>query len=452
MAIPSINDLIKYTTSKLTGAAWNSNFSKIVNWITDGTADINVKTLTTSGSQTIGGAQNVLGDLTVNGTTTSAGNITTNGYFVGDGSLISNLSTNISKNWLINGGCILKDNADYTLVNNTYGTSVNRFFGMASGTAVSAGTFTQNTSSSIGQTGYSIKFSACTITGTGLIYLRSRIESKNAKMLKNNNLSFGCLCYQDTGSPLNYTVYARKANSVDDFTTTTNISNSGAIGVASSASVSLKYENFAVGDCSNGLEIEIKVECGAITTKNFEFTQLQLEINATASAFNNELINNTKFIDSYTASTNNFTLPYYQRIYSNVITGSPVSSINITGLDGNTDSDYYMKCFFKMSANCSVRLQMNGDTSANYLEGGVSVSNINLATVSATYSVISAYISSKTSSVKTICGARMISSASTGTFGGWWTNTTDNLTTLNITQSASATFNAGTIIELYARR
>jgi hypothetical protein len=32
-----------------------------------------------------------------------------------------------------------------------------------------------------------------------------------------------------------------------------------------------------MGDCSTGIEIEIKVECGAITTKNFEFTEMQLE-------------------------------------------------------------------------------------------------------------------------------------------------------------------------------
>lgn len=70
MAIPSINDLTKYTVSKLLGASWNANFTKIVNWFTDGTADISVKTLTTGGSATIGGSLSIAGSLTIAGAST----------------------------------------------------------------------------------------------------------------------------------------------------------------------------------------------------------------------------------------------------------------------------------------------------------------------------------------------------------------------------------------------
>ncbi len=41
-----------------------------------------------------------------------------------------------------------------------------------------------------------------------------------------------------------------------------------------------------MGDCSNGIEIEIKIECGAITTKDFELTEMQLELGSKASEFN----------------------------------------------------------------------------------------------------------------------------------------------------------------------
>jgi hypothetical protein len=40
-----------------------------------------------------------------------------------------------------------------------------------------------------------------------------------------------------------------------------------------------------MGDCSNGIEIEIKNECGAVTTKNFEQTELQLEKGSVCTAF-----------------------------------------------------------------------------------------------------------------------------------------------------------------------
>jgi hypothetical protein len=449
MAIPSINDLIKYTTSKLTGAAWNSNLTKIVNWFTDGTADISVKTLTTSGSQTIAGAQNIAGNLTVSGTTTSTGNITTSGYFVGDGSLISNLNTTQSKNFIINGGCILVDNAPYTLINNTYGTSVSRMYGMASGTAVSAGIFTQNTSSTIGRTGYSAKFSGCTITGTGLIYYRYRIASKNAKILKNQNLSFSCKCYQDTGAPINFTIYANKANAVDNFAAVTAISNSGAQGVADSAEVSLKYENFAAGDCSNGLEIIIKAECGAITTKNFEFTELQLEIGTTASSFNYETINLTAAINSYNSSFSN-----------PVILTSTASSINLTGLDGNTDIMYKIYAYFITAGTTTgasiLYLQMNGDTENNYVETGSTVDKLDLGSCATIhYNFIQMNVYAKSGGLRMICGNGSEEGSYEIMLNGYWNNTTDNLTSLQfktVSDTGTRTFEAGTRIEIYAVR
>ena len=37
----------------------------------------------------------------------------------------------------------------------------------------------------------------------------------------------------------------------------------------------IKLENVSLGDCSNGIEIEVYCESGAITTKNFEFGEWQ---------------------------------------------------------------------------------------------------------------------------------------------------------------------------------
>ena len=46
MAIPSINNLVTYVNTKLTGLQWNSNWQQIVNWFTDGNSDITVNNVT----------------------------------------------------------------------------------------------------------------------------------------------------------------------------------------------------------------------------------------------------------------------------------------------------------------------------------------------------------------------------------------------------------------------
>lgn len=49
MAIPSINDLVTYVNTALTGLNFNANFQQVVNWFTDGTADITINSITVNG-------------------------------------------------------------------------------------------------------------------------------------------------------------------------------------------------------------------------------------------------------------------------------------------------------------------------------------------------------------------------------------------------------------------
>jgi len=156
---------------------------------------------------------------------------------------------------------------------------------MATGTLVSAGTLTTTTASTIGRTGYAIKFNNVTLTGTGVVYLRTRIEANDAVKMKNQDCSFQAVVYHDVGSAKNYTIYINKADSANDFSAVTAIDNSGAISVSSATETQIKFEDVAMGDCSTGVEIEIKVECGAITTKDFEFTEMQLEVGAVITSY-----------------------------------------------------------------------------------------------------------------------------------------------------------------------
>ena len=182
------------------------------------------------------------------------------------------------RNAVINGcGIVDQRAADYTLVKDAYGIRADRFYGMATGTAVSAGVLTKTTTANCGITGHAFKFSGVTLTGAGIICLRYRMEAKDAVRFKNRTASFSCKLYHDAGNAINYTIYIRKANTADTFAAVTEIANSGAISVASAAETILEFLAVSMGDCSNGIEIEIKAACGAVTTKNFEFTECQFE-------------------------------------------------------------------------------------------------------------------------------------------------------------------------------
>jgi hypothetical protein len=203
MAIPSITALTRYINRKLRGIDWNNNFQKIVNWLTDGTADISFNTIETTNDISIGGDLDVVGDITAN-------------KFIGDGSEITNLNQ-WRKNFVINGNCQIKNNADYTLVKGVYGESVDRFDGLATGTAVSAGTFTQTTTASCGRSGYAIKFNQVTLTGTGQLYLSHKIYTTNAVNFKNAITSFSCQVYHNVGISVPYTIYINKCDDPNDF-------------------------------------------------------------------------------------------------------------------------------------------------------------------------------------------------------------------------------------------
>lgn len=196
----------------------------------------------------------------------------------------------VGVNAVINGGMIVAQRADLTLgssapaANAGYG-KVDRFQAWCTGTAVSAGTATQDTAATIGRTGYALKLSGVTLTGTGIAYVRHRIEANNSVRFKNQVASLSAVVKHDVGSAINYTLTVRKANTADTFSATTVIQTGSATSVASATETTIKLENISMGDCSNGIEIEVKAECGAITTKNFWLTELQLEPGVTATTF-----------------------------------------------------------------------------------------------------------------------------------------------------------------------
>jgi hypothetical protein len=262
MAAPNTSELIFYTNKPLNSSDYRTNWLKVIEWLTT-TYDVAFYNIVASGNVTA-----------VN--------------FIGNGSQLTGIDVP-ARNWLINAeGKIIKSSTAYTLVKDTYGTQDNYWYGMATGTAVTAGTFGQDATATIGRALFAHKFTGVTASGTGIVYLRYRMQSQNAKTFKNQIASFQALVYQNTGGAINYTIYVRKATALDNFTAVTEITNSGQLSVPDSTSTQIKLEEITMEDCSNGVEIEIKVECGAVTTKDFEFTELQFELGSVAESFSYE--------------------------------------------------------------------------------------------------------------------------------------------------------------------
>lgn len=222
-----------------------------------------------------------------------------------------------NRNIIINGDCRVNQRVTaYTLVKDAYTWDSSDLYGpdrhegMATGTAVSAGTWGQTATATAGHSGYAFTFAGVTLTGTGILWHRTRIEAKDACELKNQIASFGCYVWQDTGSTHNYTIYVRKANAADNFSAVTEIGHSAAQSVPSGGTAPgtfIKFEGLSMGDCSNGIEIEIKNECGAVTTKNFEQSELQIEKGSVCTAFE---------VRAYSTELSRCEI-YYQRFDSN---------------------------------------------------------------------------------------------------------------------------------------
>jgi len=196
---------------------------------------------------------------------------------------------------IINGGCQVAQDIAKTLSTTPQYGSVDMFSVKATGTAVSAGAITQVTNSTAGTTGYVLAITGVTITGTGILYTRYRMEAKDAVKLKNQLASFSCAVYHDVGSNIDYTIYVRKPTASDNYAGVTEIANSGAISVPNVTATTIKFENISLGDVSYGIEIEILISCGAITTKNFHFTEFQFNKGSIVLPFTSISLSNTQY-------------------------------------------------------------------------------------------------------------------------------------------------------------
>jgi hypothetical protein len=460
MTTPSTNDYPQYTNKPLNDADWLNMTQATVSAETDGTKDFTINSLTTTNGVTAG-------------TSVSAASITTTGVvtagsFVGDGSGLTNTSIQ-QKNFLINGDGRLNTLANYTLVNNVYSNKaingVNYWEAMASGTAVTNGTYnTNSTAAVVGRTGYSHVIENVTATGSGIVYLRYRMQSKDAVNFIGQKASFSSLVYHDVGSAINYTVTIRKANSADNFSATTVISTGTAQSVPDTTATAVKLENVSMATCGNGIEIEIKAECGAVTTKKFYFTEMQFELSTSATNYEYMLYE----------AIQPLAMKSMKLIYENTLVANATSLV-VSGLDLNTDLHYKVlgTIINNSTAAGSITLKFEtanthyyrrveyfgttGGWSNDVADGQASI-YIGATGGTNTVNLIDIDIASNaTQTGRAFVTSRAIAQGASATVSQWDLNcgfftSASNQTSFTLTGSVANTLGTGSIISVYARR
>ena len=148
----------------------------------------------------------------------------------------------------------------------------------ASGTAVSAGTITQDTAYTVAAaaTAYSCKIAGATITGTGKVFFRRFMESRDAVAFKNGYGFFSVLVRHDASTAINATLTVNYATAQDNFASVTNIATGAAVSVSSNTDtlVTAAIPNMGA-NTGNGIEVILEMDCGAVTTKDFWVTDWQ---------------------------------------------------------------------------------------------------------------------------------------------------------------------------------
>ena len=148
----------------------------------------------------------------------------------------------------------------------------------ASGTAVSAGTITQDSAYTVAAaaTAYSCKIAGATITGTGKVFFRRFMESRDAIAFRNGYGFFSVLVRHDASSAINAFLTLNYASAQDNFTSVSNIAVGAVVSVSSNTDTQVTIAIPNMGpNTGNGIEVILEMDCGAVTTKDFWATDWQ---------------------------------------------------------------------------------------------------------------------------------------------------------------------------------
>lgn len=201
------------------------------------------------------------------------------GAIVNTNSKATTLYTDFTKQGFIDGSCQVTQNTATISLTNSYKWGTVDLVQMKADGTVGGGNINQG--ASIGANLTSARFSSITLTGAGAVYAAKYIESKNSKKYKNAKCSIQFKITHNIGSAKNAYIIVNKCSLYDNFSSVNNISTSAAISIPSGTETLVKFENVSMGDCSPGLQIEFKLDCGAVTSKTIEMTDFQINIGST---------------------------------------------------------------------------------------------------------------------------------------------------------------------------
>ena len=237
------------------------------------------------------------------------------------------------KNFLVDPCCRVAQGLAATLSTTRQYGAVDLVQCWASGTAVSAGSITQDAAytNSGAATAYSCKLSGCTLTGTGKVFFRRWIESRDAAALRNKRALFSVLGFQDTGSNINAFLTVNTPTVQDNFASVTNIGTGATVSVPPNGTTAITAA-LSMGNCSNGIEIILEMDCGAVTTKDFYATDWQVCINTLP-----QICGVPRFEDDYQATLRYFekSWDYGTAVASTVFPGMSSCNLVVSTPSGN---------------------------------------------------------------------------------------------------------------------
>lgn len=153
---------------------------------------------------------------------------------------------------------------------------------------LTSGTLTQGEDTNYAS-GHYLHFSALTTSGAADVLAQFRMTSEQAAQYVDNPLAFKCKVYQDSGAAVDYSLTVYKCASKDDFSSLTSIQAGSAVSVSDVTDTAMSIAVTTMGDCSNGIVIEVKAELsGAVSSKNFRIAEAKAEASGAATAFDEE--------------------------------------------------------------------------------------------------------------------------------------------------------------------
>ncbi len=188
------------------------------------------------------------------------------------------------RNFIIDGSMMLANGADRAVTaGDPYGYGKADLWKGAL-TVSGTGTLAQVTTATIGRTGRALRWTV-SAAGASVCTNRTYIEAVDAAGMKNQTASLSLHVGHNAGANRTFTVNVYKANAADNFSAVTAIRSGTPVSVVTGIDTLIAERAISMGDCSNGVMVEVVIASGIVTAKTFDITEAQLELGSQETEF-----------------------------------------------------------------------------------------------------------------------------------------------------------------------